>query len=478
MTEHPVGPAQAGLHPGTAKAPVMRSRRPLVALLALAGAGVVALAAQPSEAASRSAQAHRAGGKKVMAPGELPRPKLFELHHAAGEPTLGITREGYVAVTAGNGCVTSCTGSVEMAKTVTPGERSVFLTKDKGHTWQDVSPGAFGVSPHVASLDPYLFVDRSAETARIFDIDLNAACNELSYSDDFGANWVTNPLSCGEAVNDHQTVFSGKPVSSSTLGYPRIVYYCFNKLLYTTCTKSLDGGVTFIPTTGAGKIPCSGLNGHGVTNSKGWIYLPFTGCNSVPTLAISKDEGASWTTSVLPGKVNGGDPSVAVDARDNLYYLWDSQERKPTLATSVDGGKHWSKPIDVAAPGVLRSDLATLAVGAPGKVAIAYYGTTYDTDRKAFWNGYLAEGTGVLGKSPIFYSASVNDPKHPLKTGGCGPGRCGRVLDFIDVEIAPDGQPWAAYVDACGAVCEKTAVESVQDNAGIIGTLVGGPRLR
>jgi hypothetical protein len=456
----------------------MRSRRPAVALLLLAGAAAIALAAHPSEADSRTAQAHRANGKETTAPGPLPKPRMFSLHHAAGEPTIGITREGYVAVTAGNGCVTSCTGSVEMTKTVTPGERTVFITRDHGRTWQDISPGAAGVSPHAASLDPYLFVDRSAENARIFDIDLNAACNELSFSDDFGTTWVTNPLSCGEPVNDHQTVFSGRPISSPTIGYPKIVYYCFNKLLYTTCTKSLDGGITFIPTLGANQIECSGLNGHGVSNSKGWVLLPYTGCGNAPELAISKDEGNSWSTVRLPGKVNGGDPSVAVDRNDNLYYLWNNAERLPVLSTSTDGGKHWSKPVNVVAPGVLRTDLATLAVGSPGKVAIAYYGTTYDSDRKAFWNGYLAEGTGVLGKNPMFYSASINDPRHPLKTGACGPGRCGRVLDFIDVEIAPDGQAWAAYVDACGAVCEKTAVESVEDNAGIIGTLVGGPRLR
>jgi hypothetical protein len=51
------------------------------------------------------------------------------------------------------------------------------------------------------------------------------------------------------------------------------------------------------------------------------------------------------------------------------------------------------------------------------------------------------------------------------------------VLDFIDVEIAPDGAPWGAYVDACQADCEKTKVESIHDNEGVIGTLVGGPKL-
>ena len=85
---------------------------------------------------------------------------------------------------------------------------------------------------------------------------------------------------------------------------------------------------------------------------------------------------------------------------------------------------------------------------------------------------------GLLTSNPLFYSASVNDPKHPLKTGSCGAGRCGRVLDFIDVEIAPDGHPWAPFVDACADTCEKTGAESLADNAGFMATLVNGPNLR
>jgi hypothetical protein len=65
-----------------------------------------------------------------------------------------------------------------------------------------------------------------------------------------------------------------------------------------------------------------------------------------------------------------------------------------------------------------------------------------------------------------------------LKINGCGPGRCGRVLDFIDVVISRTGQPWGAFVDACLAGCEKSLEESIHDNQGVIGTLKGGPRLK
>ena len=133
-------------------------------------------------------------------------------------------------------------------------------------------------------------------------------------------------------------------------------------------------------------------------------------------------------------------------------------------------------PVMVAPSDVKATNLATLDVGEAGNVAIAYYGTT-DSKTPTGWNGYLAEGFGVLGKNPLFYTSTVNDPKHILKTGACQ-GRCGRVLDFIDVEIAPNGNPWGAYVDACAANCEKTREESIHDNQAVVGTLIGGPPLR
>ena len=463
-------------------------RRPLrlLAIAALvAGSALAVSSAGQATAAGRTAVAHHANGKKASAR-DLPSPKEFRINHGAGEPTLGITRNGYVVATISSGCVTSCLGSEESLQTVAPHGRAVYITKDHGKTWQDVSPGDpnSGASTHVISQDPYIYVDHAGDTDRIFDIDLNLGCNEISYSDNNGALWITNPIACGEPVNDHQTVFSGKPVTSPvTPLYPKIVYYCFNKLAYTDCSKSLDGGTTWIPTVntkdGNNTPECSGLNGHGVADSRGWIYIPYSGCGNRPTIAMSKDEGATWSVfhvaPTLP--VNGGDPSLAIDRNNNLYFVWNDQARRPLLSVSTNGGKTWSKPVNIAAPGVKATNLVTMTVGAPGKVAFAYYGTTMTPGKGAFWNGYLAEGIDVLGKNPTFYSAPINDPKHALKVDDCGPGRCGRVLDFIDVEIAPDGHPWGAYVDACRDVCEKTKVESVHDNQAVIGTFVGGPKL-
>jgi hypothetical protein len=452
-----------------------RRRRALVAIAATLTVPL-AITAQGSATTPRKATAHGPDGAR-RATHYTVTPKTFRVGHGAGEPTLGITKSGKIFYTASSGCVTSCTGSTQMANTAAPGGRVIVMSADGGNTWSDVSPGIEPVSPHALSLDPYLLVDPNPDGERIFDVDLTAACAELSYSDDDGTTWTTNPMSCGEPVNDHQTVFTGKPRTSTTIGYDKVVYYCFNHPAFTKCTKSIDGGLTFAPTAQTAVPDCTGLNGHGVSDPKGVIYLPLSACGA-PKLMVSKDEGDTWKFVQVSQRPADGDPSVAIDAQGNLYYLFvDPSERLPYLSTSRNGGRTWSKAVNVAPRGVDAVNLATLDVGKAGNVAIAYYGTRDADDQTLGWNGYLAAGYGVLGKSPTFYTATVNDPRQPLKMRQCGPGRCGRVLDFIDVEIGPDGRPWGAYVDACLATCERTKDESLDDNDGLVGTLNGAPSL-
>lgn len=429
-----------------------------------------------SDGSGGPAAAHGPNGKPITKRSitrNAPDPRLFRLGHGAGEPTLGITDMGNVFITASDSCVTSCPGSEEALGTVAPGGRAVFVTRDDGESWEDVTP----LPEHPLSLDPMIYADE--RTSRVFDVDLYIGCSWLSYTDDEGASWITNPAACGEPVNDHQTIFAGPPVTSSTIEYPNVVYYCFNHPGFTQCSKSLDGGLTFVRTASVEPPACSGLNGHGLVDKEGTIYLPLGSNCGEPTLAISEDEGDSWQT-IRVSDLSAGpqDPSVAVDGKGNLYYVFtDEAKRLPYLVTSTDGGTTWSKPVMIGAPGVKDANLVTVDVGNPGNIAVAYYGTEGKTTPLS-WNGYLMIGRDVLGKRPLFYTGTVNDPSEPLKINECGPGRCGRVLDFIDVEISPSGQAWGAYVDACLVECEETQQESIHDNEGVVGTLVGGFPLR
>ena len=435
---------------------------------------------------------HRAGGKRV-GPSSARIVNLKVWDHA-GEPTMGVNPGGdlfYVALD-------SSGDEIAEGRRV-PAQVHVFRSQDAGVSWQDISPTAGPQRRHALSLDPYLLVDRlpDGDTSRLFTIDLTVACSYLSFSDDDGETWTTNPLACGRPINDHQTLFAGPPVTSPTVGYPHVVYYCFSDIATSSCSKSLDGGVTFTPTgppafVGYDDELCGGLHGHGVVGPDGAIYLPREYCES-PMLGISRDEGRTWeVVRVSSMRAVENDPSVAVDDEGNIYYLFlGLEDRLPYLTFSRDTGKTWSEPVMVGVPGLKEASLATLDVGGTGKVAIAYMGSTNvkitpAADPEALdvrdhlhatWNAYVVAGLDVLTARPTFITGQVNTSSDPIKRRTCGPGACGRVLDFLDVVIAPDGTPWATFVDACMDECSApSGAEDLGDEA-MLGHLVGAPSL-
>jgi hypothetical protein len=458
----------------------------VVAAVALVAAGalqVLSTADAKSDGSAGKAIAHYEGGKvirKGAAAAAAPEAVLYSPGVDALEPTLGLNEEGDVFFVG------------------VPGAgASIMRSTDEGETWEDKSPNLAGVKSHPVTLDPYVYVDEW--TGRVFTIDLTVACSYMSYSDDKGESWVTNPLACGRPVNDHQTLFSGPPVSSSTVGYDNVVYYCWNDVATSSCSKSLNGGLTWHPTgepafhpaevqEGApGARSCGGLHGHGVVADDGTIYLPKEHCEE-PWIAMSRDEGVTWEhVRVAPRgtAIFGPDPSVAVDSEGNVYYAWVDKDRLPRLAVSTNGGFSWSKPMEVGMPGLTEVALATLDAGAPGKVALAYYGTD-DVKGKieereyegAKWNFYMTMSANVFDRDPVFYSGPLNDPADAVAQNACGPRRCYDALDFIDVVVGPDGTPWTSFVDNCIAPCVPPGATPPTVTSGLVGRFVGGPSLK
>ena len=432
--------------------------------------------------------AHR-GGKTVSYP-NMPTVQSFSIGNNSMEPTLGLTPGGDIFMTGAG--FTQARGNLAATQ--------IMRSDDGGRSWTNTSPRVLDQNTMPVSLDPYVVVDDvDGDNARIFSIDLTVACSYMSFSDDGGDSWVTNPLACGRPVNDHQTLFTGPPATSSTIGYPNVLYYCWNDIGSSSCSKSIDGGLTFAPTgspaymgvsTEEGDL-CGGLHGHGIVDSKGTIYLPREYCGRA-SVAISKDEGLTWTNHKVADTPtnNATDPSIAVDKAGNLYYSFmNMKTRQVAFSVSTNGGKKWTEPVVANAPGLDEANLATLTVGDPGKVAIAYYGSTNSPFPKCksecssadyvetTWNGYLTISPDALSDNPTFITGTINDPKDPLVRGVCGPGRCKSVFDFIDVTIGPDGIPYAAFVDDCMKDCTVFTPDE-SDYEGVMTKLVGGPRLR
>ncbi|HUR25092.1 MAG TPA: sialidase family protein [Candidatus Thermoplasmatota archaeon] len=425
--------------------------------------------------ALRPVVAHTFGGVPRAAPGmRAPVACAHPTGRPGGEPTIGVSADGTVWVYPTSGAVD--------ADPITNG-RGPAYSRDGGATWDRslIDVAGTGLTVQRLSLDPYLFLDPT--TGRIFIDDIDAvACSQLSWTDDEGATWQGHVQS-GCLVTDHQSVFTGPPVSSPTAGYPNIVYRCAlsgGALADTSsavaCQRSLTGGLTWMPPgrpaytwtpMAAGDLGAEGAcysgPGHGITDpADGRIYWPGGLCGQ-PVIAISDDEGLTWTVA-HPGDngMNGRDgtahdSSVAVDAEGTVYSFWVAADSLPYIAVSTDRGTSWSSPRMVGPPGLTGAAHPQVAAGGAGKLAWVYMGTFDDpASDDQDWFGVIGASWDFEAAQPTLWSGAVTNGTDRFVRGVCGAIRCSAGSgDFVDVRIAPDGTPWGVFTDDCKGPCES-----------------------
>lgn len=392
----------------------------------------------------------------------------------AAEPTVEVTKSGAAFYAAATFDSFPSASPVQLART------EILRSTNGGREWTSVQPpapsGATTEPP--ISLDPYVWIDE--RTDRVFSIDLYVGCAYLIYSDNDGKSWESNQMACGRPINDHQTLFGGPPARSDLpTEYPNILYYCWNDVASSSCSKSLDGGQTFFPTDEPAYLGvdpdgddgfdvdqfCGGLHGHGVVGPDGTVYLPREYCGR-PFVAVSTTEGDSWRrvqVADIAMDVGEADPSVAVDATGNVYYTFVGANRLPYLVVSKDGGLTWSDALMIAPPGVHETNFPTMDVGDAGNVVITFPGTTAEKpdeglqrvgeeQRRRYehraWNSYVVTSTNALGSDPLFVSVTGNERGDPIHRGDCY-GRCSGMFDFLDATVAPNGDFWVTATDTC-----------------------------
>ncbi len=386
-------------------------------------------------------------------------------------------------------------GTVYLAPAYTKAGNGVARSTDNGATWQALIPGADAGVPH-GRVQPFFYLDPT--TDRMFFATSHSATSsggfDLSWSDD-GATWGYELISTD--TQDWIKIMAGPPVSSHPAGYPNVIYSSAPSPISTpsgglsappdhqAVYKSVDGGKTWQSVGGsaltlnpsnevtanlASATTCPSTEwvifGDGVVAADGTVYIGYRLCTEL-AVAISKDEGATWTSVVVPGTVLptfagilsplstqnllASEP-IAVDASGNVYAVWNDSSGLLHMGVSMDRGTTWSSggasgALVVSAPGVTTTVLSAIAVKEPGTVAIAYFGST---DGKKF-GGYLAESSNALDAAPVFWSTTVNDPSDPLFADGFdnnyGASLSGGDLDeFVQVKYAPDGDVWASFL--------------------------------
>ena len=269
----------------------------------------------------------------------------------------------------------------------------------------------------------------------------------------------------------------GPPASGGAkpAGYPHVVYYCANNIDIAPsnlwCYRSLDGGPTF---SFVGGFPDPTLppgcderhpSRPGVVGNDGGLYFPTTLCGALG-VAISHDEGATWRfrpilSSGLEDIYTSGS---TVDRHGNIYFAFRGPGSLPYLTISTDHGESWRPPIMVAAPGVSAVRRVAVTARKRGEVALAYLGTTDG----AHFNGYITESRNVLRRKPRFWSASVNDPAHPL-VNGADSETFGDRFFYGTAAIAPDGTAWAGFHCAKTSACPGQRI-------GVVGRLARSSR--
>jgi hypothetical protein len=464
-------------------------------------AAVPVVAPPPSMNVTREGVLHGSSASPVNAslPAAMPRALggEFLLGFDASEPSIASDKDGNVYMTA-------------FASLGAPiASPTIVATFDHGKSFKDVGPKGANGAPHPISNDQIVHVDR--DTGRVFMDDiLPLSCGTLSFSDDKGASWLTNPYSCGNSnVNDHQTIGTAKPRTLPTVGYPNVVYRCTNNGAFSGCARSLTGGLSFLPQTYPYEpgYECGGLTSHVQSGPDGTVYLAKADCPSGPTIAYSKDDGTTWQKIVIKtdqGATDAADDhemGFAAGKNHDMYALWEHKGQL-WFSASVDDGKTWFPARNVTAPGVTATMFNTLAMGDDGKIAFAYVGSTVPGGYagkgagnpglngdlfgqpslpewdNATWNAYLGVILNATDPNAPIQSVTANDPSDPIARGLCGRTRCHGMNDFIEITIDNEGRPWASFVDTCTQKCVTDPKVLSDVTVGMMATLLQGPALR
>lgn len=332
-------------------------------------------------------------------------------------------------------------------------------------TWADRSAAAANGCPQgsTTSLDPILYTDH--ESGRTFESQLAGKTALTCYTDDDGASW--HPTS-GSGINsgvDHQTLGGGAFHSGAPGGLTsdRSVYYCSQDIADASCAVSRDGGTTYGPAVPIyNLLDCGGLHGHVKVAPDGTVYVPNKGCGGNQGVAVSTDNGTSWTLHKVPTSTPGdSDPSVGIGADGTVYFGYQNSDGTAHVAVSHDQGATWVNDQNVGAQlGVRNVVFPATVAGDANRAAFAFLGSTTGgnyQDQAHFtgvWHLYVAT-TYDGGVSWVTADATPSDPvqKGSICTGGTTCGNDRNLLDFNDVTIDAQGRVLVAYADGCTGAC-------------------------
>jgi len=291
------------------------------------------------------------------------------------------------------------------------------VSSDGGHTWSD--PRALLPDATAEQHDPQIVVDPVDGKTVYTAFMLGAKSSQyVARSDDFGATWkpmLVEPLERG--TDKDILAVRGEDV-----------YLVYNAVQKIYASVSHDGGETWetnkivanTNSTFGWSLPAGGAIDSKANAYFGWAGYLQNGKPSGPVnlyVTKSTDGGETWTTSRVD--VSGAPPpcdcggwaywgaqmTVAVDARDRVYVLYNASDTKygksrMWFRRSTDGGVTWSPRVDVSrAPAGANNLFPALLARGNGDVRIGW-----QDDR----NGFDGGGDDPAARWNTYYRSSAD----------------------------------------------------------------------
>jgi hypothetical protein len=288
---------------------------------------------------------------------------------------------------------------------------------------------------------------------------------------------------------------ASKPRLVPTSGYANVLTQCVNAVYAEMCSRSLDGGRTWSPSTPVhpnlnatrGQPTCGTQTGHLAASPNGTIFLPTSECGNRPVVYFSIDDGLTWTrTQIADIDIPFDDPTVTFDSAGNGYAAFVDEVGQLWLSISKTGGLTWLPAVKVTSPKVTAVKPA-ITVGDPGRIAIAFPGTagipgqfpglggmSVNAKKAVRWGGWFTSSINALDATPTFTSVEATGTDAIIRgSDGCVKGdRCAYIVDFIGATLTPDGRPFASFSDGCTNNACKGSDTAANNETGSTGAAV------
>lgn len=343
-------------------------------------------------------------------------------------------------------------------------------------TWENKS----APNTSITSFDPILFTDSGTNRTFVSQL-LPDKTSLMAFTDNDGDSWTPSQGSGINSGVDHQTV-GGGPYAKNPDGtlkggaiqrsgldgkiYPNAVYYASQDIGLAEIARSDDGGLTFgVAFPMYDLTQCGGLHGHIKVAPDGTVYVPNKNCGGQQAVAVSEDNGITWTIRKIPGSKSGRtDPSVGISTDGTIYVGYaNGGDGTPRIAVSHDKGKTFENDQNVGFyQGINNTVFPAVTAGDPDRAAFFFLGTTTPgsaatgTDQtspyvNAVWYAYIST-TYDGGRSWVTVNATPNDPVQRgvvCTNGTTCPSGTRNLLDFNDMEVDKQGRAVAGLADGC-----------------------------